>query len=275
MFAESPLGNLKGESSVSFSINKRNVVIGIFSISILAISYFFFTNTKINSAKLEAEKSKIQRREIQKLRFMPQTPQIAKRFIDAADAQGKVSKNSADLLKSLMWDNTFNTFFNYTLDFFGRKEDGFAAARFVALTLVFMDTPESRELMNWTKKDIEKNSQTLFKKLQDKKSEIDVNPYFHNRMLNLVHSLAVPREEKIQFLSESVSTPIQFVENGQLSDGSRSLEIALVLLKANTSTSEEAAPAVIHSLAKNNSPQQREALRERVLAFYPELARLF
>tara|TARA_B110001454_G_scaffold219185_2_gene250987 strand:+ start:8532 stop:9023 length:492 start_codon:yes stop_codon:yes gene_type:complete len=161
------------------------------------------------------------------------------------------------------------------LDFFDNKPGGFAAARFVALTLLMDESQDMFYLMKWTQGDLKKYSKELMDTLHAKAKEIRVNPYFHSRMLNLVHQLELSSGGKLAFYGKTIQSELGVDEKGNLSPDSLALETALVLAKQTQQPSQDIAPYIQQAIGLNQSENNRAALAERVLTYYPELRYLF
>jgi hypothetical protein len=209
------------------------------------------------------------------LKPTPQAKVAAQRLLKKSLGRGELETKSLAYLNELMKDPNIATFFNYSLDFFKYRAEAYPVARMLALTLVFNDTPEHRFLMSWTKKEIAKYSNEIVTTLNSKKDQIFISPYFHNRMLNLVNMVNVPALKKIEFFANTLAQPLYFNEEGELSEHSQVIEVALILAKQNTKNASEAAPMVARAIASNSEPQQIQALKTRVLNYYPELSYLF
>ena len=201
--------------------------------------------------------------------------QVAKKLLKTSLGPSAIEKSSLEYLNKIMLDNNVDTFFRYSLDFFKYKKEAYPVARLVALTLVFNESPEHMYLMNRTLNEIKGYSKEIAGTLQQKKNEIFANPYFHNRMLNLVNKLEIPAEKKLEFYSDTLARPLLFSENGNLSERSQILEVALILSKQTVKSSSEVAPIIARSIASNSDPAQKQALQTRVLNYYPELNYLF
>lgn len=185
------------------------------------------------------------------------------------------ARSAMKFLNTWMNDPVFKTFFYYTHDFFGNKPEAFPAARFVSLTLLFDESPENFYLMKWTQRDLKQYSNEILSTLEAKRGEIDANPYFHNRMLNLVNQLDVAPERRLAFWGDTIQRPIVLLKSGELDDSSHSFEIALLLAQQDDPSGNSIAPYVQKLLDSNPGPAELAAIRERVETFYPRLTWLF
>lgn len=209
------------------------------------------------------------------LNYSKEAEVSAKRLLSLPLSSSSDDKSVSEYMNKLMKDPKIAVFFNYTLDFFKQKPEAFSAARFVAFTMPFDDGPDKFNLMTWTRKDLVKFSNDLMNDIEDSKDQVTVNPYFHNRILNLVHALDVPLERKLNFYANTIAQPIDVNAIGVLSDTSQVIEVALFLAKQSSNDPGKIAPSIARALALNQEPDQRMALQIRVLNYYPNLNYLF
>lgn len=167
-------------------------------------------------------------------------------------------------------------YFDHTLATLGSGPGTVNAAQFVALTLSFEQSEELTQLMAANAQSLKEHSAELMATLEQHANAIDSNPYFHNRMLNLVHQLEVPVERKAAFYGQTITAPLVVKQDGQLEDQSLALDIALILARQDDAEASHVSPFVGAAIVANEgSPVAVEALRTRVMTYYPELAYLF
>jgi hypothetical protein len=174
-----------------------------------------------------------------------------------------------------MQDSVFRTFFYYTHEFFDNKPEAFPAARFVSLTLLFDESTENFYLMQWTQEDLKRYSNEIMSTLETKRREIDANPYFHNRMLNLVNQLEIPPERRLAFWGDTIQQPIVLLKNGELDDSSHNFETALLLAQQDDESGNSIAPYLQKLLDATPGSAEFSAIKERVETFFPQLGWMF
>ncbi len=185
------------------------------------------------------------------------------------------AKEAMKFFRSYMDDPAFSTFFAHALDFFGEQKAAYPAARFVALSLLFDESPENFYMQKWTRKELQDNSEAIMSTLESKEKLIDDNPFFHSRMLNLVHQLEITPERKLSFYSATLERPLELNSKGELEDNSLAFETALYLAQQASAPPDDMASIIKRVLSKNTREDQTTAVRERVLTYYPALAYLF
>jgi hypothetical protein len=261
------------------SNSKRIILVSATAVFFLlsATSYLFFKNKKTSqsSSDFVAKNFQAPPPPERVLEASPITVNLAKKLLDTPIGNKSEDADAMQYMNKLMVDKNISTFFNYTLEFFGRTKESYPAARFVALTLVLDASPEQYYLMSWTKTEMKKYSKELMQTLISKKDEIAINPYFHNRMLNLAHTLDVPLEQKMEIFSDTLARPLYVSTDGNLAQQSQIVEVALILMKQATHNPSEAAPSIARSIASNPEPEQKKALHARVMNYYPQLDYLF
>ena len=247
------------------------VIRGIFKGSFHFSNGYFSGNKKVESQVYSSRSPNLRK----ELISTENTRNFGNQLLKSPMGNSSIDKKSMEYLNVLMTDSTVHQFFNYTLEFFKNKDGAYPAARFVSLMLVFDNSPEKIHLMGWTKSEIDKNSESIMSTLEEKKNEIFVNPYFHNRMLNLANLVNVSPERKIKFFADTIAMPLTIDSKGKLTDESEVMEVALILSKQNASDPSMLAPIIARSLASNSEPAQKLALQNRVLNYYPQLDYLF
>ena len=255
--------------------NKKQLsaILGLTCMLLLA----FFLGKKENIKSLVSDDSNpTGASRIKRIIVSPSTEEKAKALLANAPEKTKLAEDSMVYLRDLMTDPAFATFFNHTLDFFGDSPAAYPAARFVGLSLLFNGSQEHFYLRSWTQKEIQSHSEEIMKVLEAKSDEIDLNPYFHSSMLNLVHQLEVSPERKLSFYSKTIEKPLVLTDGGGLHDYSLAFETALILSKNTKVDSSTVAPVVSRAIAANgDDPKKMESLKVRVETYFPELRYLF
>lgn len=210
------------------------------------------------------------------LKYSQETKLYAKKILQAPQTKSKNEKEELQYLNEMMKDPIIEHFFNYTLEFFDKRPEAYPAARFVSLALRFdSSTPEHISLMTRTIAEVKANSKPIYDTILKKQNEIYANPYFHNKMLNLVNQVQVTPEQKIKIYAGTIEKPIEFQSNGWLTESSDVLEVALILSRQSSEDPTIMVPIIQRSLANNPSEKQKIAIRSRVLNQYPNLSYLF
>lgn len=174
-----------------------------------------------------------------------------------------------------MTDAVFRTFFYYTHEFFDHKPEAFPAARFVSLALLFDESADNFYLMKWTQAELQKYSSEIMDTLERKVDLLDANPYFHNRMLNLVNQLDIPSSRRVAFWGDTIQRPIVLLKDGEPDDSSHNFEIALLLVRQEDETGNAIAPYVKKLLDTKPGPAELAVIRERVEGLFPHLGWMF
>ena len=185
------------------------------------------------------------------------------------------ARSAMKFFNGWMNDAVFRTFFYYTYEFFDYKPEAFPAARFVSLTLLFDESADNFYLMKWTQADLKRYSDQIMTTLESKCSSIDANPYFHNRMLNLVNQLDIPRDRRIAFLGDTIQRPIVLLKNGELDDSSHNFETALVLAQQEDETGNTIVPYIQRLIESTPGTAELAEIKVRVETFFPQLRWMF
>lgn len=164
--------------------------------------------------------------------------------------------------------------FYQTLEFFGNQPGAYPAARYLAVSGLYVTNPEMIYLMQWTQKDLNKNSAGLMATLEEKHDQIYSDPFIHESFLNLAYHLDVPASRKLEFYAESMKQPLEFKTDGSLADKSIGFETALILSKQVNSDGASVA-SYIKPLLASADKQTADAIKVRVLTYYPDLKDLF
>lgn len=252
---------------------KIKIIMAAAGLSVALVGYFFLSKEITeHKAPLTVEMTPERiKKVLEPIKFSPRAEIAGKKFLSEARKSTAVNEKDLKYFNHFMSDVTFNKFFHYTLDFFGNSEAGFAAARFVSMTLIFEESAEKHAVMNWIVKDLQKNSKILHETLAQKRDQVTKNAYFHSRMLSLVHQLDVPREEKLQFFGKTIVSPVELNEQGHLQETSLPFETALILAKSSMRSPFEVTGWVREALKQNPSSEAKRAIQSRVLMFFPEL----
>lgn len=245
-----------------------------FAIAGVLIVKYFNLDSKMNLSLMGFNSAT--KEELKMVKASPESLAYAKKITNELPEETIEAEEAMRFFRNWLYDPAFSEFFAYTLDFFKGQKGAYAAARFVGLTMLFDESAENFYLMKWTKKELLDNSDSLMTFLESKKGEINVNPYFHSRMLNLAHQLDVAPERKVGFYIESMREPILLRENGDLQDSSLALEIALSLARQAENSQQQLAislPEIIEN--SKDDPKVFNAMATRVLTYFPELSYLF
>ena len=263
------------------SKNKSLRVILIVAFAVVLLSFFWtnregFVNKKNQKAQSESSLIKMKYQKFKELKFSPQQLDKSNYLIVNVPENTIKAQQAMEFFRGMMADKAFSLFFNYTLNFFEDSPAAYPAARFVALTLLFDSSEESFYLRSWTQKEIINHSEEIMQVLEKKVDEIDVNPYFHSRMLNLAYQLNIAPERKLKFFTPTLSKPLQLDENGDLLDYSLSFETALILSKQSEIKSAVMGSIISQSIVANSrDPIKLQAFKIRVLTYFPDLTYLF
>lgn len=253
--------------------NIKWILSGAIVITLGVGTYFFYKKQKQNEIVHEP-KEKLS--PFKSLKYAPKTQRTAKYFLQQPKGKTKADLADQEYFKKLLNDPLIDHFFHYTLSFFDNKPEGYAAARFVALSMKFdSQTPEHIRMMEWTRSEIQKNSKHLYATILNKRSEIFKNTYFHNRILNLVHQLEVNPSQKLEIYSDTIVRPLEVDADQKLSSQSNVIEVALILARQSIHDPGVIAPVVSKAIEVNSDAYQKEALKARVLNQYPMLNYLF
>jgi hypothetical protein len=255
--------------------NKKSIRVALLMLSFLFVAIYFGTRQEKEVTPSNKQITGGVAR-IKRITISPNTESRAQQLLASAPEKSVRSEEAMTYLRDLMTDPAFSTFFNFTLDFFGDSPAAYPAARFVGLTLLFDSSPENFYLRTWTQKEIEESSEEIMKTIEAKADQIDVNPYFHSRMLNLVHQLDIPADRKLNFYSKTLEKPLEINDQGELHDYSLAFETALILSKQSKISSGDFGAVISRAIIANaNDPQKMESLKVRVVTYYPELRYLF
>jgi len=207
--------------------------------------------------------------------YKPTTAKLTEGELLIPPENTEESRSAMKFLNAWMQDSVFRTFFYYTHEFFDNKPEAFPAARFVSLTLLFDESTENFYLMQWTQEDLKRYSNEIMSTLETKRREIDANPYFHNRMLNLVNQLEIPPERRLAFWGDTIQQPIVLLKNGELDDSSHNFETALLLAQQDDESGNSIAPYLQKLLDATPGSAEFSAIKERVETFFPHLGWMF
>lgn len=259
------------------NINARNKVIlsTLFFLTILVAIYIFKAKENFHLVSENKHGPSLKLHSVDDLKVSSHYIQLSKTLTRKAPEKTKISNEAMTFLRDLQKDKSFSLFFNYTLKFFDGSKAAYPAARFVGLSMLFDSSAENFYLRSWTQKEIVENSEEIMKVLENKVDEIDINPYFHSRMLNLAFQLNVSKERKLSFFSKTLDRPLQVLENGELSDYSLNFETALILSKQSNAEDTEIGIPIIQAISANKTDLQKKALKDRVLTYYPDLSYMF
>lgn len=187
------------------------------------------------------------------------------------------SKLVRDTVEKLLKDNIH--FRNYTLaaySVFSGVPGAFEASLYFGLGINPGESEIYSKLMILSLDGIAKNSAALYDRLMEKHQIFVPDTFFHETALNLSNSLNVSAEKKLRFLSKTLSRSVELDSKGNLDDLSLPFETALILMKQIEPNASSVKRFVSRAIAANeDSKAKLQALKERVLTYYPDLASLF
>ena len=97
--------------------------------------------------------------------------------------------------------------------------------------------------------------------------------YLRGMAVNLVHHLELEDEEKVSFFGKEIDRPFRVSEGGGLGHNTSSIVPSLLYLKQYSKDDLITVELLKKSLWKNQrNPKTQKSLRERYLAFFPDLA---
>jgi hypothetical protein len=205
-----------------------------------------------------------------------------KKYVEEGDAAlsqppentERAQKAMAAFKNFLAHDSGARSRFYQTLEFFAQNPGRYAAARFMAMSGLYVTNPHVAYVMKWTQDDLKKNSEALMATLDEKRDQIHGDAFIHESFLNLAHQLDVAPERKLAFFGDTLRRSVAVQDNGSLNDNSVGFETALILSKQLTGDGSSIA-APIASLVMSSDERTKSAIKERVTTYFPDLAYLF
>jgi hypothetical protein len=200
----------------------------------------------------------------------------AERLLQREDVSSEdARRRKANLLERLENPET-RLFFDHTIDFLGGGPGSIQAAKFVALTISFDQSSALTELMADNLSQVKENSDAIMSSLEAGGQDLGINAYFHNRILNLVHQLDVDDGRKAAFYGRTLATELHLDSQGSLDDSSLAFEVALILAKQDEISSPQIESYIADAIESNSASRDAiDALKARVLTYYPDLEFLF
>ena len=172
----------------------------------------------------------------------------------------------ADKVNLDIYIKTKNLFRNYE-----HKE---ALARWMVLGNFFSSSKAYGELFYSSVRNLNEDPKKALEVIQ--KSMINMGPedsYLRGMAVNLVHHLELEDEEKVSFFGKEIDRPLRVSEGGGLGHNTSSIVPSLLYLKQYSKDDLITVELLKKSLWKNQrNPKTQKSLRERYLAFFPDLA---
>ena len=161
---------------------------------------------------------------------------------------------------------TKNLFRNYE-----KKE---ALARWMVLGNFFSSSKSYGDLFYSSVRNLNEDPKKTLEVLQ--KSMINMgqeDSYLRGMAVNLVHHLELEDEEKVSFFGKEIDRPLKVSEGGDLGYNASSIVPSLLYLKQYSKDDVITVELLKKSLEKNQrNPETQKSLRDRYLAFFPNLA---
>lgn len=251
-------------------LQTKQILLGIVCLVVfVGLGLFFLREKRQDQAR---DKSSGQRA----LMYKVESEHAVRKKIQNGEFKRKYGTEESEYFRSYFEDQDLRAVYLSTIEFFEGQKFAQSAGMFFAFSMVFDSNPERLNLMKSAIAEIKKNSEEIYKFLETKNvADYQFHPYFHSRVLNLVHQTELSPEKKLNLYSRTLEKPIELNEAGQLEDGSLSFETALILTKQSGVGEDLVANVIEKALKVNQDPQQISSIKERVITYNPRLSYLF
>lgn len=179
------------------------------------------------------------------------------------------SNNPREYFEELRTDQQVDKLYTKSLEVFKdspQKED---LAIWISIGMTMDSSPKYGSLLNYSLANINQHSQqnlVLIEKMIKGLNQED--SFMRGQLINLVNQMNVEKEEKIKFFGNEMARTVILDAEGRFSPDSLNITTAMIMLKNNGVSKEEANNLITESLQSNNDPKIREKLMTRFEAYF-------
>lgn len=142
-------------------------------------------------------------------------------------------------------------------------------AVWISIGLAFDSSVEYGELLNGSLDKINKDPKAYFAKIEQVSKNLPPEDSFiRGQLINLVNHMNLSKKDKVKYFGSEMSRSVTLDSEGRFSPDSLNITTAMIMLKNNGVTKEEAKEFINESLQVNSDPEIKEKLVSRFNAYF-------
>lgn len=175
-----------------------------------------------------------------------------------------------DYLLKLRLNSDVDELYKKSSELFEGSSNKDDLATWISIGLVFDSSEEYGTLLNRSLEKINKNPSENFTLIEQVIKKLPPEESFlRGQLINLVNNMNLGSEEKKSFFGNEMVRNVILDSEGNFSPDSLNITTAMIMLKNNGVSKEEAESFITESLQVNNDPEIREKLLVRFNAYFP------
>ncbi len=175
-----------------------------------------------------------------------------------------------EYLKELLDNKDFISLLSETKEFFKESEHRESIAVWTALGLIMDSSLDYGKILESSLQSINEDSDQVLSDINNALTKAsDKNSFFRQQMINLVGSLEIEEEKKINFFTKESTRKVVLDESGNFSPDSMNITNSIAFLRNTTNSLEVARTAYIQSIENNEDPKVQEELKVRFESYFP------
>lgn len=175
-----------------------------------------------------------------------------------------------EYLKELLDNKDFISLLNETKEFFKESKHNESIAVWTALGLIMDSSLEYGKNLEKSLQYINEDSEQVLVDINNALTKAsDKHSFFRQQMINLVGSLDIEEEKKINFFTKESTRKVVLDETGNFSPDSMNITNSIAFLRNTTNSLEVARTAYLQSIENNEDPKVQEELKVRFESYFP------
>lgn len=190
-----------------------------------------------------------------------------------ASIKKDVPANSSPYMKTLLNEGAAQEVYTRSKKIFKYLPQGEALAKWIALGLRMDSSKEFGAEFQASLATINQNPEEVLEAINGAYAKLGNDDAFIQSMLvNVVHQLNVPKEEKVNFYTERMGDKFTLDSSGEPTASALNITNSMAFLKQYSSDSQNVKSKIETSLSEHrNDKRSQKELAERFAAYFPEL----